>query len=67
MVQGYCTEEAVEWALNYVDSTNPIGVPKSHHGGRLTGQGAIGKAITPDPDLFHHTHFHVLQQMSIVF
>jgi hypothetical protein len=37
MVQGYCTEEAVEWALNYVDSTNPIGVPKSHHEGRLTG------------------------------
>jgi hypothetical protein len=31
MVQGYCTEEAVEWALNYVDSTNPISVPKSHH------------------------------------
>jgi hypothetical protein len=27
MVQGYCTEEAVEWALNYVDLSNPIGVP----------------------------------------
>jgi hypothetical protein len=67
MVQGYCTEKAVEWALNYVDSTNLIGVPKSHHEGRFTGKGTIGKkAITPDPDLFHHAHFHVLQQMSIV-
>jgi hypothetical protein len=67
MVQGYYTEEAVEWALNYVDSTNPIGVPKSHHEGRLIGEGGIGKkAITPYPDLFCHAHFHVLHQMFIV-
>jgi hypothetical protein len=47
--------------------TNPIGVPKSHHEGRLTGKWTIGKkAITTDPDLFCRTHFHVLQQMSIV-
>jgi hypothetical protein len=31
MVQGYCTVEAVEWALNYVDPSNPIGVPKSRY------------------------------------
>jgi hypothetical protein len=36
MVQGYCTEEAVEWALNYADPSNSIGVPMSHHEGRLT-------------------------------
>jgi hypothetical protein len=68
MVQGYCTEEAVEWTLNYADLSNPIGVPKSHHEGRLTGKEIIGKkAITPDPHLFCYAHFHVLQQMSIVF
>jgi hypothetical protein len=68
IVQGYCTEEAIEWALNYVDSTNPIGVPKSRHEGRLTGKGTIGKkAITPDSDLFRRAHFYVLQQMSIVY
>jgi hypothetical protein len=67
MVQGYCTEDAVEWALNYTDLSNPIGVPKSRHEGRLTGKGTIGKkAITPDPHLFHCAHFHVLQQMSIM-
>jgi hypothetical protein len=61
MVQGYCTEEAMEWALNYDDPSNLISVPKSHHEGRLTGKGTIGKkAITPDPHLFHGTHFHVL-------
>jgi hypothetical protein len=67
MVQGYRTEEAIEWALNYVDPTNPIDVPKSSHEGRLTGKGTIGKkAITPDPDLFCRSYFHMLQQMSIV-
>jgi hypothetical protein len=67
MVQGYCTEKAVEWVLNYVDLSNPIGVPMSHHARRLTGKGTIGKkAVTPDPHLFRCAHFHVLQQMSIV-
>jgi hypothetical protein len=67
MVQGYCTEEAVEWALNYADPSNSIGVPKSCHEGRLIGKGIIGKkARTPNPHLFRCAHFHVLQQMSIV-
>jgi hypothetical protein len=67
MVQGYYTEEAVEWALNYADPSNPISVPKSHHEGRLTGKWTIWKkAITPDPHLFRCALFQVLQQMSIV-
>jgi hypothetical protein len=67
MVQGYCTEEAVEWALNYAELSNSIGVPKSCHEERLTGKGTIGKkGITPDLLLFWCAHFHVLQQMSIV-
>jgi hypothetical protein len=68
MVQGYCTEEVIEWALNYADLSNLIGVPKFHHEGKLTGKGTIGKkTITPDPNLFHCAHFNVLQQISIVF
>jgi hypothetical protein len=52
----------VEWALNYANLSNPIGVPKSRHEGKLTGKGTIGKkAITPYPNLFCCTHFHVLQ------
>jgi hypothetical protein len=65
MVQGCCTKEAMEWALNYAGPSNPIGVPKSRHEGRLIGKVTIGKkAITPDPHLFCYAHFHVLQQMS---
>jgi hypothetical protein len=67
MVQGYYTEEAVKWALNYVDPSNVIGVPKSHHEVRLIGKWTIGKkVITPDLNLFSRTHFHMLQLMSIV-
>jgi hypothetical protein len=61
-VQGYCTEEVVEWALNYADPSNLIGILKSRHEGRLTGKGTIGnKVITPDPHLFCYAHFHMLQ------
>jgi hypothetical protein len=57
----------VEWALNYADSGNPIGVPMSSHEGRLTRKGTIWKkVVTPDPHLFCCAHFHVLQHMSIV-
>jgi hypothetical protein len=53
VVQRYCTEKAMECVLNYADPSNPIGVPKSHHEGRLIGKGTNGKkAITLDPHLF---------------
>jgi hypothetical protein len=53
MIQGYCTEGAVEWALNYTNPSNPISFPKSRHDGRITGKWIIRKkAITLDPHLF---------------
>jgi hypothetical protein len=62
MVQEYCTEEDVEWAPNYADPSNSIGVPKSRHEAGLIGKGTIGKkVITSDPNLCHCAHFHVLQ------
>jgi hypothetical protein len=62
MVQEYYIEEAIEWTLNYTDPGNPIGIHKSRHEGRITGKRTIGKkAITLDPNLFHCTHFLVLQ------
>jgi hypothetical protein len=52
----------MEWALNYADLNSLIGVPKSHHEGRLTGKGTIEKkAITSNPNLFRCAHFRVLQ------
>jgi hypothetical protein len=67
MVQGYCTDEVIEWALNYADLSNSISVLKFHHERRLTGKWTIGKkAIITDPNLFRCAHFYMLQQMSIV-
>jgi hypothetical protein len=56
----------MQWTLNYADVSKPIGVPKSHHEGRIAGKGTIGKkAIAPYPYLFRCAHFHVLQRMSV--
>jgi hypothetical protein len=67
MKQGYYRDEVIEWAISYADPSNPISVPKSRYEERLTCKGTIGKkAITPDPNLFHRVHFHVLQHMSIM-
>jgi hypothetical protein len=62
MIQGYCIEEGVEWALNYADPSNLIGVPMSRNEGRLTSKGTIEKkGITSYANLFRCTHFHILQ------
>jgi hypothetical protein len=45
MVQGYCTEEAVERALNNADPSNPISVHKSHHEGGLQEKGPLGRRL----------------------
>jgi hypothetical protein len=61
MVQGYCIEETIEWAINYAELSNQIGVSMSRRDGRIPGKGTIGKkATTPDPNLFCCAHFHVL-------
>jgi hypothetical protein len=62
MVPRYYTEEVIEWALNYADPSNLIGVSMSCHEVRLIGKVTIGKkAITLDPNLLHCAHFHLLQ------
>jgi hypothetical protein len=61
-VRGYETIEAVEWAMGYMDTQNPIGVPRSRHEGRLSGVGTMGKrSVTPDANAFKMAHFTVIQ------
>ena len=62
MVQCYSTKEVVDWCLSYINPTNPIGISKSHHEGRLVGRGCLGeKQITSDADAFKRAQFLVLQ------
>ena len=48
MVEGWSTEEAIEFCTYYLDIKR-VGVPKSRHEGRLYGKRTIGeKSITVD-------------------
>jgi hypothetical protein len=43
----------VNWCLGYMDPTNPIGISKSRHEGRLSGRGCVGeKQITLERDAY---------------
>jgi hypothetical protein len=67
MVQRYCTEEFMQWVLNYADLSNPIGVPKSRYMGRLTGKRNIGKkAITPDATISHCSNGSISTILSLL-
>src|SRR6185437_5385127 len=39
----YGTEEIIEFCVDYLPDLNPIGLPVSHHEGRLKGKGTLGK------------------------
>nr|ABF94970.1 transposon protein, putative, CACTA, En/Spm sub-class [Oryza sativa Japonica Group] len=67
IIEGYTTEEAIEFCVNYMSDADPIGVPASHHGGRLSGVGTIGrKRIRPDQVSYAQAHYAVLQHMAEV-
>jgi len=62
MVEGYSSEEVVDWCLDYIDPSNPISISKSRHEGRLAGIGILGeKTFTPDMNSYRQAHFLVLQ------
>ena len=66
-MQGYFTEEVLEWCATYTDPKNPIGVPKSPHEGKLAGKGTLGKRqVNPDREPLEQAHFLVLQQITKV-
>jgi hypothetical protein len=45
MVQGYYIEEVIEWALNYTNLSNPIGILKSHHEGSSQEKESLGRRL----------------------
>ncbi|KAL8156659.1 hypothetical protein AgCh_001665 [Apium graveolens] len=53
--------------LKLLASTDPVGIPRSHHKGRLDGQGTVGhKMITPGAEMLDRAHLFVLQHMTEV-
>src|SRR6185312_16806476 len=43
IAKGYGTEEVIEFCIDYLPDLNPIGLPVSHHEGRLKGKDTLGK------------------------
>src|SRR5213592_2287692 len=67
IIEGYTAEEVVEHCVDYMDSNQPIGVPRSWHEGRLDGVGTIGKkTITADQRGNALDYFTMLQHMTTV-
>jgi len=67
IVEGYVSEEVIDFCTNYLDGVNSIGVPRSRHDDRLGGVGTIGfKKIVPNQDQLQQAHFFVLQNMTVV-
>nr|AAM19042.1 putative transposon [Oryza sativa Japonica Group]ABB47166.1 transposon protein, putative, CACTA, En/Spm sub-class [Oryza sativa Japonica Group] len=65
IIEGYTTEKAIEFCVNYMSDADPIGVPASRHEGRLSGVGTIGrKRISPDQASYAQAHYAVLQHMA---
>ncbi|XP_071726556.1 uncharacterized protein [Rutidosis leptorrhynchoides] len=46
IVEGYASEEVIEFCTNYMDGFKSVGIPQSHHEGRLSGQGCNDPGIS---------------------
>ena len=44
MAQCYSTKEVIGWCLSYIDPTNPIGISKPWHEGRLGVEAMLGRS-----------------------
>nr|ABB47262.1 transposon protein, putative, CACTA, En/Spm sub-class [Oryza sativa Japonica Group] len=67
IIEGYTTEEAIEFCIDYMAETDPIRVPVSRHEGRLAGVSTTArKRIVPNQASYAQAHFAVLQHMAEV-
>nr|CAE05230.3 OSJNBa0011K22.12 [Oryza sativa Japonica Group] len=67
IIESYTTEEAIAFCVDYMSETSSIGLPRSHHEGRLDGVGTVGrKTIRLDRKVYDKAHFTVLQHMTEV-
>jgi hypothetical protein len=68
IVKGYGTDEVIEFCADFVPDLKPIGLPQSHHEGRLCGKGTIGKKpiICRDGHSLTQARYTVLQNSLLV-
>nr|CAI44628.1 B1168G10.12 [Oryza sativa Japonica Group] len=67
IIESYTTEEVIDFCVDYMLETSSIGLPRSHHEGRLDGVGTVGrKTARLDRKVYDKAHFTVLQHMTEV-
>jgi hypothetical protein len=65
IVEGYISEEVIEFCTSYLEGVKSIGVPESRHSGKLEGVGGVGmKIIAPSRESLQLAHFVVLTHMT---
>nr|AAR89888.1 putative transposase [Oryza sativa Japonica Group]ABF97555.1 transposon protein, putative, CACTA, En/Spm sub-class [Oryza sativa Japonica Group] len=65
IAKGYGTEEVIEFCVEFIEDHRPIGVPESHHEGRLRGKGTLGrKAIMMGYEINGYTFYTRAQDMK---
>jgi hypothetical protein len=43
IAQGYETEEVIDFCVYFFEELDPLGIPVSHHEGRVKSKGTLGK------------------------
>ncbi|XP_019173902.1 PREDICTED: uncharacterized protein LOC109169475 [Ipomoea nil] len=67
IIEGYSSEEAIEFCTDYLAGVESIGVPKPLHEGKLSGKGTIGyKSFVPPTNLRDKAHHLVLEHLTEV-
>ncbi|KAL4591591.1 hypothetical protein LXL04_004560 [Taraxacum kok-saghyz] len=62
-IEGYATEEVIEYCTDYLQGVTSIGVPISRHKGRLVGVGSIGLKTSFQVEKI--SSLHILQSYNI--
>ncbi|XP_071708599.1 uncharacterized protein [Rutidosis leptorrhynchoides] len=68
IVEGYASEEVIDFCTDYMDGIKSVGIPLSRHEGRLSGQGTIGRDLGYLKNVgdIHDAHFTVLQHTTAI-
>ncbi|GJR91574.1 uncharacterized protein Tco_0215585 [Tanacetum coccineum] len=67
IIEGYATEEAIEFYTEYSKGVKTVGIPQSRHEGKLHGEGTLGRQeFSPSIDDLREAHFTVLQHMTCI-
>ncbi|GJZ86711.1 uncharacterized protein Tco_0658321 [Tanacetum coccineum] len=67
IIEGYATEEAIEFYTDYSNRVKTVGITQSRHEGRLHREGTLGRQdFSPNIDDLREAHFTVLQHMTCI-